>query len=252
MILVTGMHRSGTSLVAMTMEAIGVDLGDHSRFYEADQWNAKGYFERRDVMDINSRMITRSGRTGRQLAALTGQAVYLTEPRLEGVVARGPKYADQMTQVAEEIGDGAVKDPRFCLTWSAWAEQIDVQSCVVCIRHPYEVADSLRRRQRIPTVVGLRFWRYHMRALRAETPPEMTVVDLGSLIEQPKAELEMLIGGLGLDVDPDEAVSRFHTAYAPGLAKRSATHAPPLHGETKELWNWLVSRRPIPIVGRPE
>ena len=63
MIVITGMHRSGTSLVSMVLDSFGLDFGEHSEFYAADQWNQEGYFERRDVVDINSRLITGFNRT---------------------------------------------------------------------------------------------------------------------------------------------------------------------------------------------
>lgn len=251
MILVTGMHRSGTSLVAMTMEALGVSFGDHSAFYAADQWNAKGYFERRDVMDINNRMITGFDRTESPLAALAGQVRYLLEPSIDGVAARGARYAEDMRAIVKESGVQAIKDPRFCLTWSAWADKIDIEACVVCIRHPFEVADSLRRRQRVPMRLGLRFWRYHMRSLRERTPPGMVVLDLESLIERPEAELRMLASELRLGIDGEEAMRRFQAAYEPGMAKTTtAGERPSLKGETGDLWDWLIDFRTIPTFER--
>lgn len=247
MIVVTGMHRSGTSLVAMTMETLGVPFGDHAAFYAADQWNAKGYFERRDVMDLNSRMITRLDRTGSSLSAMVGQVRYLMEPSLETILARGPLFSDEMRVIRDETGDGAIKDPRLCLTWSAWAQVVDVRAAVICIRHPFEVADSLRRRQRIPMPIGFRFWRYHTRALRDRTPPGAVVVDLDSLMVNPGPELSLLIEGLGLDIEEDEARERFSEKYQPGLAKSAPSARPELDGETEELWEWLQSLRPIPI-----
>jgi hypothetical protein len=250
MILVTGMHRSGTSLVAMTMEALGVPFGDHAAFYAADQWNARGYFERRDVMDVNSRMIAGFGRTSSRLGALVGQVVYLSEPELDKILARGPSYADVMVSIRDQTEDGAIKDPRLCLTWGAWAEVVDLDSVVVCIRHPFDVADSLRRRQHIPTKLGLRFWRYHMRALRSKLPDKVVIVDLDSLLASPRAELDMLVAALGLDIDTDDAVRRFHTTYSPGMAKKSPEKRPTLDPATADLWKWVAGLRPIPIVER--
>lgn len=247
MILVTGMHRSGTSLVAMTMETLGVSFGDHAAFYAADRWNAKGYFERRDVMDINSRMITGFSRTESSMAALVGQIRYLLEPPIEKVAARGASFAPEMRAIRDEPDVEAMKDPRFCLTWSAWQEYMDIDASVVCIRHPFEVADSLWRRQRIPIRLGIRFWRYHIEALRQRTPDRMLVVDLDSLIEEPEAELKTLVTGLGVDMDAKEAVRRFQDAYTPGLTRRSSDERPGLDEATQQLWDWLVGQRPTRI-----
>jgi hypothetical protein len=250
-ILVTGMHRSGTSLVAMTMEALGVSFGDHAEFYAADEWNAKGYFERRDVMDINSRMITGLPRTESKVASLAGQAVYLSEPSIDKVLGRGIQFAEQIDSVVDSIGAGAVKDPRFCLTWPAWRRRVEIEACVVCVRHPFEVADSLWRRQRIPLGIGLRFWRYHIRALRENTPRGMIVVDLDSLKQEPRVELEMLVESLGLDLDPEDAVRRFHAMYSADMVRTtSREERPSLDPETNALLGWLAEHRAIPTLGR--
>jgi hypothetical protein len=56
--VVTGMHRSGTSMISHLLGAAGVPFGSESGLYSTDEWNAKGYFERVDVMDLNSELIT--------------------------------------------------------------------------------------------------------------------------------------------------------------------------------------------------
>ena len=47
MYLITGMHRSGTSLVAQIFFEVGMDFGDPENFYPADRWNPDGYFGKR-------------------------------------------------------------------------------------------------------------------------------------------------------------------------------------------------------------
>lgn len=49
-IIVTGMHRSGTSLTASFLKAIGVNVGDN--FFPADRHNIKGYFEDLDFLEF--------------------------------------------------------------------------------------------------------------------------------------------------------------------------------------------------------
>lgn len=243
MILVSGMHRSGTSLLAMTMETLGVEFGPVDAFYQADQWNARGYFERRDVIDLNSRMISGLERTGSDAAKAVGQVRYLAQPRLDRVVRRGAKYADEMRRIDAEVAGGAVKDPRLCLTWSIWSEVVRVDSVVIAIRHPYDVADSLRRRQSIPLPVGFRFWRYHIQALRDRTPERMVVVDTEALQSEPREELTFLADALRLDITPDEAAQRFGTVHSPELTTVQSER-PALDRRTADLWSWLLDQRP--------
>ena len=57
-ILVTGMHRGGTSLLANLLFELGVPMGDPEGFYAANQWNPRGYFEQADMLDYNNRVVT--------------------------------------------------------------------------------------------------------------------------------------------------------------------------------------------------
>ena len=238
MMIVTGMHRSGTSLLAMTLQQLGIPFGPQDAFYQADRWNARGYFERRDVVDLNSKMITGLGRSGSRPARTLGQLRYLTQPSVSRIVERGERFLKPMAAIAQEVGEGAVKDPRMCLTWSAWARVAPVTTVVVGIRHPFDVAQSLHRRQSIPMPVGLRFWRYHIEALRDRQPERLVVVDTEHLQSRPREELASLVEVLGLDISTDEAADRFAAVHAPGMTT-VLSDRPDLDPRTAELWSWL-------------
>ena len=57
MIVVTGMHRSGTSLAALVLQALGADFGPDDALYGADDHNADGYLERLEAVDLNLSLI---------------------------------------------------------------------------------------------------------------------------------------------------------------------------------------------------
>ena len=66
-IVVAGMHRSGTSLVASVLSMLGVSLG--STLLGADRNNPKGYFEDTDFLRLNREMLaaaTIAGEPGHQ------------------------------------------------------------------------------------------------------------------------------------------------------------------------------------------
>ena len=52
-IIVLGMHRSGTSLIAGVLHEMGVNMG--SNLMKADEYNPKGYFEDIEIYKFNSR-----------------------------------------------------------------------------------------------------------------------------------------------------------------------------------------------------
>ena len=54
-IFVLGPHRSGTSLCASGLEALGAELRIASNFSNAE--NPKGFFEQREVVEFNERLL---------------------------------------------------------------------------------------------------------------------------------------------------------------------------------------------------
>lgn len=240
--VVTGVHRSGTSAVSMTLEALGLDFGDHAAFYGADQWNQRGYFERTDVIDLNSRLLTGFPRTQGRISALLSQMVYLLPPSPRTVHRRACEIGDEIAQLATELDGIAVKDPRFCLTMNAWRPF--VASCIVCLRHPSAVAQSLRRRQRIPLPLGFRFWDHHAAALLAAPIDNILYLDFDALGgRSSRPELARLLDFLGLDVELDDALEVFRDRFAPELRHFTTGETGDMPGPTRELWDALQARR---------
>ena len=176
MIVVTGMHRSGTSLAALVLQALGADFGPPDRLYGADDWNAAGYLERLEVVDLNSRAITGFERTaGRRHAALS-QLTYLRMPRAATIGSRLDALAAEIAATSRSLPGLAVKDPRFCLTLGGWMQHGAVDALVVALRHPSASVASLRRRNRLPSRLGHRFWEWHMRAILPHIDEQTLVI----------------------------------------------------------------------------
>ena len=54
-LLILGMHRSGTSLLAALLEDWGVHIGE--TLVGADVGNPRGHFEDRDILDFHTRAL---------------------------------------------------------------------------------------------------------------------------------------------------------------------------------------------------
>src|SRR5687767_703242 len=74
------MHRSGTSMIANLLYALGADFGDESQLLEADQWNPRGYFELREVFILNDSVLLGDYAPSRQF--------WTTRPEDRGVPLR--------------------------------------------------------------------------------------------------------------------------------------------------------------------
>jgi hypothetical protein len=181
MIIVTGMHRSGTSFVAQLLHELGMDLGDLAQMYATDEWNAAGYFENLAVMMLNDRIVLgdrfyaeafranapQDRPLRSRLLMSLARARYLVLRSTAGVARRAEHRRGELGRLGRRFPGMVVKDPRFSLTIGAWRKYADVQRVLYCYRHPREVAMSIRRRDRLPQWLGLRLWAFHVEAFLA-------------------------------------------------------------------------------------
>jgi len=55
-VIVLGMHRSGTSAFTGTLKIAGLDLG--SDIMQANEYNVKGYFENNKIVELNDKILS--------------------------------------------------------------------------------------------------------------------------------------------------------------------------------------------------
>lgn len=188
MYIVTGMHRSGTSFISQALHSLGADFGDPERLFPADVWNQSGYFENIDIININNKAILGEGAIidywlnapegafPRVINSIRSQKwKYFLFPSISSIRRRAERYDTAIRALQVEYEGKFVKDPRFCLTLGAWAQRGAVEGLVFSFRSPWSVAGSVKRRERLPEVFGLRYWLYHIRGFVAQTPPETAV-----------------------------------------------------------------------------
>jgi hypothetical protein len=150
--IISGMHRSGTSLVARLFYEIGADLGDPEKFYRPDKWNPDGYFEQPEIHSINFRLIN----------GPWWKFAYFNLPSTTKILKRAEKHADQIRKISCSYEDKVVKEARFSLTLPAWLKYgCKVTNILVCLREPIQVAHSLQKRNRITINYALKLWYIH-------------------------------------------------------------------------------------------
>lgn len=203
-IIVTGMQRSATSMVCQLLDKLGESFGDPSAMIPGDRWNPGGYYETREVMDINSMIITSILRHGSRFGTWLGKVAYVCMPAQAGMAARADRQRAAIADLGERYRSCVIKDPRFCLTLRYWRQWTNVDKIVVCIRHAAAVVDSLSRRHNMPRWLGARFYAYHVDALIEQLPPDSVLfVDVDRLTSGEPDELDALRRGLGLNDGPD-------------------------------------------------
>jgi hypothetical protein len=133
-VVVAGMHRSGTSLLASLARRAGVDLG--SRLMPASKGNPRGHFEDLDFVHFHERLFDRRG------------AGALTPPRRGSLAPTAAEEAEARALVDRRRAKPlwGFKDPRTTLLLDFWDRLLPAPLYLLVYRHPVEVALSLLRR----------------------------------------------------------------------------------------------------------
>jgi hypothetical protein len=136
-VIVLGMHRSGTSLVAGSLEAAGLALGDVSN---VARYNRKGNKENADIRALNARLLLRAGAAWDRPPR--AQVPWTEDDRREAADIVRPYLAAGRTW--------GFKDPRTVWTVEGWLDVLPRAEVVGVVRHPALVAQSLAERSRTP------------------------------------------------------------------------------------------------------
>jgi hypothetical protein len=198
-VLIIGMHRSGTSLLARGMQTLGCRLGE--RLYEAEPGvNDKGFWEDKDINAFDQRLLERWGSDWSAAIPLPAEwSAWL--PLAEA-------KEDALRLITEKLRAGrplALKEPRMTILLPFWKDifrELGLRTAYVhAIRHPLEVAESLRRRDGFLQAHSLYLWSiYNLAALQnASAPSPMVVVNYLQFLHNPQFELERIAGRLGLE-----------------------------------------------------
>ncbi len=142
-ILIAGMHRSGTSALAGTLSLLGINMG--SRLMESAQDNEKGFFENADVYELNEGILKSLNSSWDDLFFL--EEGWWESPRLDSHRLRIRALLEKEFLPGGPFG---IKDPRLSLLFPLWENVLKALAvetvCIIPLRNPLEVADSLRKR----------------------------------------------------------------------------------------------------------
>ncbi|MEG4022127.1 glycosyltransferase [Microcoleus sp. S13C4] len=133
--IVTGMHRSGTSLTASLFQKAGVDIG--KKLVGPADGNVKGHFENVDFVEFHKSVLRSHG------IDELGCTFEKTIPVAAEYVEIAKRAIEQNQQTHKHWG---WKDPRTALFWDFWLTLLPEANFICVYRSPWEVVDSLYRR----------------------------------------------------------------------------------------------------------
>lgn len=132
-LFILGMHRSGTSCLAGSLEQCGLFLGKVSR---QNRHNLKGNHELGRVARLNNRIFEKNGGSWREPPEHMSVSVW------DLMMIRLTVFLLARKQPC------GIKDPRITLLLESWAGQVKSFSLIGSFRHPEAVAQSLISRNR--------------------------------------------------------------------------------------------------------
>lgn len=182
LVVVLGMHRSGTSAVTEALAATDLPLNLGAHLLGAKPQNPHGFFEDKRVIKANQEFFETHG-------------VHVMEPwRLPADFTM--VGTDRMQIVFEKLmreNINLIKDPRLCVTLPQWQKVWESKVKPVYLhiwRHPAEVALSLQKRDGLSIEQGERVWLTHVLAALRNSDLRSSVFMMHSdLLDHPEAEL---------------------------------------------------------------
>jgi hypothetical protein len=198
-IAITGMHRSGTSMVARALHDSGLHLvgTGADELIEAAEDNPEGFWENKAIRDCNDELLEAAGGAWDDPPALPPVAI--DDPR----VAHVAEAATAALAALREHDHWGFKDPRTCLTAAYWLDLEPELRFVICVRHPIDVALSLKRRNQTSYSLGLGLWEHHYATVLDQVPAERRIVThYDTFFVDPKGEMTRLCAFAGLEPAP--------------------------------------------------
>jgi GT2 family glycosyltransferase len=188
-LIILGMHRSGTSMVSGALVRSGFHAGIENELLSAAEDNPLGFWERRDVVALNDKLLSAVKSTWFQPAPVAKQEVAEIRRLLEDLRSHNPWL---------------LKDPRLIFTWAAWASALKTAAKLYVYRSPLAVATSLSKRHGFPLEYGLDLWEiYNRQAMKIMQAEGGALIHYEAFSYEPKSaweELQKRLGAIGVSI----------------------------------------------------
>ncbi len=212
-VVVLGMHRSGTSVLAGLVSLQGFSLGVTEM--PPQDYNPKGFFENQKIYELNDSILMGNGGSWHDFS-FTIQDIKPKDLRRHEVAIK--------ELIQEEFGSEErifIKDPRMCLLFPLWEKVLKEMGYKIRVifiwRSPMEVFQSLESRNKMAVEKSLMLWsHYFFQAEKNSRDYERFVVRYDNDFR----ELDTFFKGLGkfLEVELTENMYQAaHELYTPKL-----------------------------------
>jgi len=214
-IIILGMHRSGTSVVARLLNMMGAYFAPDEVMMQPTTANPKGYWEREDIRVLNDDIFNSLETSWDNIndfdvSLLTDEVQKEFAPRVQKIIFNLDAHRPWM-----------VKDPRLCLLLPVWRSLLEVPVCIYVYRNPIQVAQSLQTREgllavnegatlystrmagyltneiKFPIILGMALWeKYTLNALANSEGLPRILVSFHDLMSNPVDTIKTLYQNL--------------------------------------------------------
>lgn len=253
LILLVGMHRSGTSLLGSLLPHLGVAMP--GVLIAGDQHNPEGYFERRDVVDLQENLLIALDRFW---AGPRGAEPLPRHWRTHPETLRTVQELRELLrrEAGRQSGPWAIKDPRSSVLLPLWRDLcrelgIPLQ-LVLAVRDPRAVVASVMARdERLAGMTWWRaqqlWWRFNTAVVRScpvPGEPAPVVLHYEAWFGDSAAQATALAGALGLPQPGSAQLAAVQAAIRPEHRHQQPLPpgAPPLDPRLQQLHGWLLGQ----------
>jgi GT2 family glycosyltransferase len=253
MLMVLGMHRSGTSVLAGSCRLLGADLG--GRMMAAGQDNVMGFWEHDEIVRLHDELLERLGYAWDDVRPLpdkwwTYQAIQPQRQALKALLQRDFGQASL----------GCVKDPRLCRLLPLWQELLAELGWeplyLLAGRDPAEIVASLQTRNSFSAEKSaLLTLRYLLDAEAGSRGGKRVFVDYAALLQDWSGVLKPAWTRLGLAWPADAAGVEAEAArFVHKELRHHAAGSLPggtlgrLAKEVHQAWRAAASADPAPVM----
>jgi len=222
-VIILGMHRSGTSLLAGVLTMLGVNPGNN--LIPASSDNEKGVWEHREIVNIHDQMLDVLGSSWDDIAVLPDNWWVRND-----IVPLKLKLKQIIQRDFAQSSVWLVKDPRTCRLLPVWLDifnEIECQPCFIfCIRHPLEVASSLQKRGEFDRYSAILLWLvYILESERWSRGYNRITVTYESILENWRNVAVQVMERLGINLlyDDPEVIKKITGLVDPQLKHHMLT-----------------------------
>ncbi|WP_196137737.1 sulfotransferase family protein [Aliikangiella sp. G2MR2-5] len=217
-VLLIGMHRSGTSMLMAGLNSCGLEVGEN--LMGAGKGNPKGHWEDMDFVSLNNKVLSVLGLEWNSLGTID-EALW-AKAEFEGLILEGRELIN--SRLEEFASVFSFKDPRTIRVLPFWlkvAETAEFElEFIFSFRNPVDVCRSLGKRNQAPYMLSQLLWLHHnldyLEKL-LDGRKNVTFVDFFDFCKSPEQELTRLSKALNLDANAEQILKFSEEFYDPAL-----------------------------------